>query len=108
MTGAPIVMAKDSHKSPSKSKENLKSKATAPDINQAVRDLVGKVDNLFEIKVHNVFEDYHRINVWIKYQKKDLFGCSYKIKHSYFVKFADGKLTDLTKPPSKENKRLLL
>ena len=65
-----------------------------------VSKFVGKVENLHEIKIHNVFDDKYRINVWVKWQKTGLFGYSFKIEKSYFMKFSDGKLTDLTKASS--------
>ena len=82
------------------------SKKPESTLRDQVEKFVGKVENFHEIKIHNVFDDKYRVNVWVKWVKEGMFGYSYKIEQSYFMKFSDGTLTDLTKAPL-ENKPYL-
>ena len=106
MVGAP-TMAKKENKNPNaKDTKNPVESGDAFDIRQLVAKFIGSVDGLHEIKIHNVFSDKYRVNVWRKYQKEGLYGLSYEIDLSYFLKIVDGKITDLTKAPSEEPRQL--
>ena len=105
MVGAP-TMAKKENKNPNaKNTKNPVEANDAVDIGQLVAKFVGRVDGLHEIKIHNIFSDKYRVNVWKKYQKEGLYGYSYEIDLSYFLKIGDGKSTDFTKAP-KEPRQL--
>jgi len=101
MAGAPTMS-----KNPIKNKdEDLKGQdktVSDVDIKPLVAKFVGKVENLHEINIHNVFDDKYRVNVWVKWIKEGMFGYSYEIAQSYFMKFSDGELTDLTKATSEK------
>ena len=68
-------------------------------VEEAASEFVGEVDNLHKIDTNSLFDDNYRINVWTRYLNEGGLSYSYEIKHSYFMSFKDGKLTDLTRPP---------
>ena len=96
MVGAP-TMSKNPKKPKNEDFKGQDKPQKHVDIKPLVNKFVGKVENLHEIKIHNVFDDKYRVNVWVKWVKEGMFGYSYKIERSYFMKFSNGKLTDLTK-----------
>ena len=99
MVGAPTMPYPTKNKNKEDSKGQGKEGKTI-DIETLVVDFVGTVENLHEIRIHNVYEDKYRVNVWVKWIKEGMFGHSFLIEQSYFMQFSDGKLTDLTKEPS--------
>ena len=87
---------------PKKSKaKKKKTKASEPATTEKfVKDFVlskmGAVENLYEIKTSNIYDDRWRTDVWVKEQIKTEVGNltdKYYIKYGYFMRFTDGKLT---------------
>jgi hypothetical protein len=68
-------------------------------VEEAVAEFVGEIDDLHKVDVNSLFDDNYRVNVWTVTRRLDRFCDTYKISQSYYMKFLDGKLTDLTIAP---------
>jgi hypothetical protein len=79
-----------------KSKKNAGKDKPKKTVKEAVAKFVGEVENMHKIDVFNVFGDNYRVNVWTKEGTEHGITHSYSIVQSYFMKFKDGKLVDLT------------
>tara|TARA_Y100001949_G_C15913818_1_gene298092 strand:- start:588 stop:902 length:315 start_codon:yes stop_codon:yes gene_type:complete len=49
-----------------------------------VMERLGTVNLFYKIAAINVFDNRWRVNVWVEDWSHGGFGCTYKIKHSYF------------------------
>ena len=54
-----------------------------------VLQTLGPVKDLFEVMARNVYENRWRVDVWTEEWKPEVYGPSYRIKHSYFCKIQD-------------------
>ena len=54
-------------------------------------DTTGEIDNLVDIKTHNVFNNRWRVNIWTSYVHPDLLSetKSQRIEYSYFIHVDD-------------------
>jgi hypothetical protein len=68
----------------------------------AIKEFIGEVEDLHQIAIENVFDDRYRVNVWTVTRRPDRVCDTYNINQSYFMKFSDGKLTDLTIEPTED------
>jgi|TARA_R110000824_G_scaffold150523_3_gene321157 hypothetical protein len=71
-------------------------KETGMGIEQDVKLLVGDVKNLHKIDINDVGGNHYRVNVWDQAIAKESCVPSYSIIGSYYIKYEDGDLTDLT------------
>ncbi len=102
MSGATLDMVQE-NSTEQKERQELVDKHNTAD--NAINDFIGHVENLYKICIHNVFNDRYRVDVWISISKPDSICDTYSISQSYFMRFSDGKLTDITIKPE-ENKKL--
>ncbi len=65
-------------------------------IEEDVKLLVGDVKNFYKIDINGVGENHYRINVWTQTTDKERVCQDYSIVDSYYIKYEDGDLTDLT------------
>jgi len=96
-----MVQEKPTKKS-SKKKKRQNKKLPVLTVEEAVSAFVGEVDNLHKISVENVNDGKYRVNVWTVVEQPDRICDAYNIIQSYFMKFKDGKLTDLTIEPKED------
>lgn len=96
MSGATLDMVKEKPTEEKKNKEPVGEHNTA---DKAINDFIGHVENLHKIYIHNVFDDRYRVDVWTSIRKPDCICDACSISQSYFMKFSDGKLTDITIEP---------
>ena len=47
------------------------------------------VKDLFEVMARNVYDNRWRVDVWTEEWKPEVYGPSYRIKHSYFCKIKE-------------------
>tara|TARA_B100000745_G_C20123923_1_gene384898 strand:+ start:267 stop:608 length:342 start_codon:yes stop_codon:yes gene_type:complete len=99
--GASMVQEKPTKKS-SKKKKRQSKKPPVLTVEEAVSTFVGEVDNLHKISIENVDNSKYRVNVWTVVEQPDRICDAYNIIQSYFMKFEDGKLTDLTIKPKED------
>jgi hypothetical protein len=65
-------------------------------IEEQVMEALGEISDFKEIRIHNVFDNRHRVDVWCDYQPD---GCiteflGQQIKYSYFVRVdEEGNIT---------------
>ena len=101
MSGATLDMVQEY---PTKQKEHQEPVDKHNTADNAINDFIGHVANLYKIRIHNVFDDRYRIDVWIIIRKPDSICDTYSISQSYFMRFSDGKLTDITIEPGEDIK----
>jgi len=65
-------------------------------IKEDVKLFIGEVKNLHKIEIHKVGENRYRVNVWDQKLATDSVCHSYSVIDSYYMKYEDGNLTDLT------------
>jgi len=65
-------------------------------IKEDVKLFVGEVENLHKIDINDVGEDRYRVNVWDQTTTPESVCQSYSIVNSYYIKYKDGDITDLT------------
>ena len=99
--GASMVQEKPTKKFSKKKKQQSK-KPPVLTVEEAVSAFVGEVDNLHKISIENVDNSKYRVNVWTVVEQPDRICDAYNIIQSYFMKFEDGKLTDLTIKPKED------
>ena len=100
-SGAVADMVKEK---PAKEKENREPVDKRSMADKSIKDFIGYVKNLHQICIHNVFGDRYRVNVWTVVRRAESVCDTYNISQSYFMKFADGELTDLTIEPKEDTK----
>ena len=65
-------------------------------INEDVKLFVGDIKDLHKIDINDVGENHYRINVWNQTISPESVCDSYSIIDSYYIKYEDGDITDLT------------
>lgn len=95
-----MVQEKPTKKSSKKKRQNKKPSVLT--VEEAVSAFIGEVDNMHKISVENVNDGKYRVNVWTMVRQPDRICDAYNIIQSYFMKFEDGKLTDLTIEPKED------
>ena len=50
---------------------------------------LGTIKDLHQVNAHNVFDNRWRVDVWIEEWKPEMYGPSYRIKHSHFCRVED-------------------
>ena len=102
MSGATLDMVQ---KKPTKNKEtDIEPVDKHTMAERAIKKFVGRVENLHDISISSVCNDNYRVNVWVFTRRPDHVCDKYSIIQSYFMKFSDGTLTDLTIEPKEDLK----
>ena len=65
-------------------------------IKEDVKLFIGEVENLHNIDINKVGENKYRVNVWDQTTATDSVCQSFSIIDSYYIKYEDGDITDLT------------
>jgi len=97
-SGAVADMVKEK---PSEEKENQEPVGEHNTAETAIKNFIGHVKNLHHISIHKLFNDRYRVNVWTVIRQPDSICDTYNISQSYFMRFSDGELTNLTIEPEK-------
>ena len=100
--GASFMVQEKSTKKTAKKKKRQTKKPATLTVEEAVNAFVGEVDNLHKISIEKVDSNKYRVNVWICSRQPDKVCATHSITKSYFMKFSDGTLTDLTIAPKKD------
>ena len=100
--GAHSMVKEKPTKKSSKKKKRQSKKPPGLTVEEAVSTFVGEVDNLHKIGIENVDDSKYRVNVWTMVKQPERICDAYNIVQSYFMKFEDGKLTDLTIKPKED------
>ena len=56
---------------------------------QEILNRLGTVKDLFQVVARNIYDNRWRVDVWTEEWKPEVYGPSYRIKHSYFCKIQD-------------------
>ena len=77
--------AKDNVRKKSHMSSDMQKELICKEVLQAL----GPVKDLFEVMARNVYDNRWRVDVWTEEWKPEVYGPSYRIKHSYFCKIKE-------------------